>query len=150
MIRETAERILAEAPDPVVRYRLLRDVLKRPPDDAELAAAHEALLESRWVKELAEAQWQDGSWGRMHTRDYGAKQKIPTTEIGVWRAVELGLDGSHPVLAHAERYLAGVLSGRDEACDPAEINDRWPTGIRLFTASTLAEFDASHAMLDDV
>jgi hypothetical protein len=51
-IRETAERILASDAEPTVRVRLLRDVLRRPDDDAELAQARKGLDRSPWVQLL--------------------------------------------------------------------------------------------------
>lgn len=64
-----------------------------------------------------------------------SKQKIPTTEYGVERAVKLGLDANYPVLVKAFRYLASVTGGyRDRP--GKDVN--WPAGIRLIIASTMA------------
>ena len=64
LIHEIAERILAGDPDPAVRFRLLRDVLARPPDGPALVQARHDLSTSRWVQELEREQREDGSWGR--------------------------------------------------------------------------------------
>jgi hypothetical protein len=55
-IVESAGIILAENPDPVVKYLLLRDVLKRPVDDAELIEARGDLSKNRWVQLLEKEQ----------------------------------------------------------------------------------------------
>jgi hypothetical protein len=82
LIEEAAKKILTGNPDTVVRFRLLRDVLRRPPDSAEVTRAKTNLSKSRWVQELQKEQWDDGSWGRFHTEDTSVKQKIATTEVG--------------------------------------------------------------------
>jgi len=149
-IAQTAERILNADPDPVVRFRLLRDVLNHPPDTKQLQEAGERLETSRWVRQLGDEQWSDGSWGRLHSRDSGARQKIPNTEAGVERALALGLDADHPVLRRASRYIVCVLDGTIKLRDRAEKNDRWPTGWRLFAASTLAQIQPHHPVLDSI
>ncbi len=138
LIEKTAERLLARDPDPVVRHRLLRDVLRALPGTPALAAARAALDDSRWVRELAREQRPDGSWGRFHSRDSTSAQRIGTTETGVERALALGLDAAHPVLEKAARYLMGILDGSIAFPDPPERNTRWPIGTRLFAAATLA------------
>jgi len=56
VIREIADGLLAQNPDPAVRTRLLRGVLERPGDDRDLAQARQALAKSRWVPELEAEQ----------------------------------------------------------------------------------------------
>jgi hypothetical protein len=148
-IQEVASRILEQHPGPVVRYRLLRDVLHRPPDDPEVAQARKHLDESRCVQELAAEQWPDGSWGRFHSMDTQRRQRIPTTEAGVERAQALGLDRSHPILERACRYIVEVMTGERPFPDYPERNDRWPTGQRLFLAATLSRIQPDHPLLDE-
>ena len=150
MIQAIAENILAADPDPAVAVRLLRDVLRRPPDDADLRAAQARLESSRWVTLLAAEQHPDGGWGRFHTRDTRLDQQTGTTEQGVWRALALGLDPAHPVLARAADYCAGLLRGDLPFPDPAERNNRWTTGWRLFTASVLAQIRPNDPALEPV
>jgi hypothetical protein len=45
IIEETALRILAQTPGPVVRYRLLRDVLTLPTNDPELQKARRPAIQ---------------------------------------------------------------------------------------------------------
>jgi hypothetical protein len=71
IIREQAEQILAEDPDGIVRFRLLRDVLHRSSDDKELVGARKALDQSPWVRKLKREQRSDGSWGLLHGRFVG-------------------------------------------------------------------------------
>jgi hypothetical protein len=149
MIAQLAERILAEDPDPIVRFRLLRDVLRTPADSPDLALAQKALERSRWVQELAAEQRADGGWGRFHTTDTRSKQRISTTEAGVERALALGLDATHPLLRKTSDYLGAILAGSIRFPDGAERNERWATGWRLFTAATLARIEPNASILDD-
>jgi hypothetical protein len=145
-----AQHLLGLHADPVVRFRLLRDVLARPHWDAELRLAYEGLQRSRWVQQLAQEQWSDGSWGPLHTQDYAAMQKTPTTESGVERAMALGLGQDDPIVRHATSYLLGLLRGRMPCRDRPEKNDRWETGVQLFAAATLAQIQPDLAALDAV
>jgi hypothetical protein len=147
-IKKVAWSVLEQNPGPIVRYRLLRDVLCRPADDPERVQAQKRLKESRCVRELAGEQWPDGGWGRFHSRDTRHKQRIPTTEAGVERALALGLDRSHPILHKASRYIVDIMNGERPFPDPHEQNDRWPAGMRLFLASTLSLIQPDHPLLD--
>ena len=149
-IDEIAEGILARDPGTDGRIHLLRDALQRPPHSPEVVQAREDLATSRRVQELQREQWNDGSWGRLHSQDSSAGQKIGATEVGVERALALGLDAAHSVLYKASRYLTGILEGRILCRDRAEKNDRWDTGVRLFSAATLAWIQPDLPVLDAV
>ena len=91
-LKAIAERLLDMQPDPVPRFRLLRDVLRYGSSDAAYEEAERDLLQSKWVSLLADSQWDDGTWGRFHTQDSSKKQSFPTTESAIAIALELGLD----------------------------------------------------------
>jgi len=137
VIEEMAYRILQEDPDPVVRFRLLRDVLKVPPDTNTLINARNEMLQSRWIQELESEQREDGSWGRFHSA-MKTKARIVTTEAAVERGLALGLEASHPIFHATINYLSLLLEGVIDFPDPPERNNRWTTGKQLFTAATLA------------
>jgi hypothetical protein len=148
IIEDTAARILGHDPDPVVRYRLLRDVLRLPPGSPELQKARDDLKQSQCIRELADEQWADGGWGAFHSRSTRLKQKIASTEVGVERALALGLDASHPVLHNASTYILNIMQGAIDFPDYPEKNDRWKTGERLFLASTLSLIYPEHPLLN--
>ena len=147
-IRFAAERVLSEEPEAPVKVRLLRDVLQAPSSNADLRAAVSVLDEHPRVRVLAREQHTDGSWGRFHTADCSAKQKIGTTAMAVHRAVELGLPRDHPVLSRVRPYLEGILDGRIPFPDRAEKHENWPTGVALFTGAVLSRFAADAPALD--
>ncbi|MBN1392480.1 MAG: hypothetical protein JW947_06735 [Sedimentisphaerales bacterium] len=148
IIEKTANRILHSNPGPVVRYRLLRDVLRNSADDCELIRARKDLSRSRHFQELKHEQLSDGSWGRFHSGNHGTKRRIPTTEIGVNRAIAIGLKHDHFILRKTVRYIIQILKGRLDFPDPPEKNDRWATGIRLLAASTLSSIQPNLSVLD--
>lgn len=147
-IKEIGNKILMMNPDQVVRFLLLRDVIKVSVEERRFNDAKKALNDSFPVKELEKEQWSDGSWGAFHSRNTKRKQKIPTTEIGVERALNLGLDLSHPILQRAESYIVGILEGRIPFPDSYEKNDRWNLGMNLFLCSTLSLLNHDHPLLD--
>lgn len=96
-------------------------------------------------------QLDDGSWGRFHSRDSRSDKKIYTTEYGIQRALALGLDSDHPILAKTTAYLVRLLKGNiADFPDWPEKNDRWPAGVRLFTSAALSLLVPDDPILDDV
>jgi hypothetical protein len=147
-VERIAHRILEEDPDPVVRFRLLRDVLRLKPDSDTLVRAHKETLKSRWVRELANEQKEDGSWGRFHSA-VKCKGKIVTTEAAVERRLALGLEASDPIFQATTKYLTHLLVGKVAFPDPPERNNRWATGTQLFAAATLARICPTLPVLDE-
>jgi len=147
-LRALAIGILRQEPDPPVRVRLLRDVLCAPSGDDRLIAACDGLSAWAEIAALESEQRDDGSWGRIHSRDTKVRQRYPTTEYAVERATALGLSSDHAMLTRAAEYLAGVITGQRQPLDPPEKNDRWGAGVQLFAAATLARINSSHPALD--
>lgn len=146
-IQGTARRILQEDPDPVVRFRILRDVLNVPADTDALRNARREMLRSRWILELENEQREDGSWGRFHSA-MKTKGRIGTTEAAVERGLAVGLEASDPILRATTNYLSRVLNGLIDFPDPPERNNRWGTGKQLFAAATLARIHPTLPILD--
>jgi hypothetical protein len=139
-------------PDPVPRYRLVRDVLLLSEEDERLKAARADIDTSQHVKKLAESQWDDGTWGRFHTEDTKTKRPFPTTEIAVARALSLGLDGEHPILEALHPTLVAYVEGRSIWRDTPEKHDNpdaWPIWVRHFSAGLLAAIDPADPVLVD-
>lgn len=147
LIEDLACRVLRDDCDPVVRFRLLRDVLKMPCDSNEFVDARREMLKSRWVVELESEQREGGGWGRFHST-MKSKGKIVTTEAAVERGLALGLEASDPVFCDAIGYLSRLLEGAVDFPDPPERNNRWSTGTQLFVASTLARICPTLPILD--
>ena len=101
--------------DPFPRYIFKKEILRETPDAADIKAIHA----SKWYKQLADEQWDDGSWGRFHSMDarIAVNQKFVYTEAALRRAHELGLTKEDPIVMKCitlmERYICGEDEWRD-------------------------------------
>jgi hypothetical protein len=148
-VQATAELLLEQNPDPVPRFLLQRDVLRLPADDPRLVESKSAVMRGAGVRQLAETQESNGSWGRFHSQDTKRQQRFPTTEVAVRRALALGLDKNSDILKRAAAYMERHLQGLETWTDPPEKHEGWPVNIRFVTAGTLARIDRTHPMLDE-
>lgn len=146
-ITEIARRLLELQPDPIPRYRILKDLLKRPVNDQDLLHSQQSIRKSRWFKDLSDEQRQDGGWTRFHSADYSAKRRIQTTEAAVGRIVELGVDPNDRIVVQAVSYLERLLTNGLPWPETKETNDRWPVGQQMFVAGTLAKLRPDHELL---
>jgi hypothetical protein len=53
-------QLLEINPDPVPKFRIIRDVLKVPKEETLYTHAKQEMLKSKWVRELEEEQWENG------------------------------------------------------------------------------------------
>jgi len=143
-IESITRRLLDRQPNRVIRHRLLRDVLRLRPASADLQTARTQLLLHPWVEELVRDQHIDGSWGRFHSMDSSVKNRFPTSEFAVRRALALGLDKDAPPMTQAVTFMERVLSGDAVWSDRVEKSEGWPIGVQTITAATLAQIDPSH------
>ena len=143
-----ARRLLEASPEPVVACRLLREVLRVPPSDPELAQLKEAAAASKWVRQLVDSQLPDGSWGRFHSQDTTKKTAFRTTEEAIDRAFAIGLEPDDGVLTRASTYIQDVLTGNARITDRAEKSEAWPLLIRFILAGRLAQIDPKNDQLD--
>lgn len=142
MISINSARIVAQIlntdPDPVPKYRLLTDVLPLAEDDPELMSAREAVLASRWVREIVRYQHDDGSWGNFHSLSAPAG-KQPTTEQALRRLLALGLTVADAPVTAATGYMERVLAGEILTPDRVEKTHRWDVYMPLMLAAWLRD-----------
>ena len=142
-IETSGHKLLAQTDQPVPRWRIARDVLRLPANDPLAVKTRLAALESRWVTELRETQFPDGSWGRFHSRDSALKQRFPTTELAIRRALSLGLNVADHLLQKTLTYVRSVMDGTATWTDPPEKHEGWPVNTRFITAATLLLLDSA-------
>jgi len=146
-----AEEILQMDPDPVPRFRLLRDVLHLDPASAAYRQAETALQGSKWFVELQNAQQPDGTWGRFHTQDTTVKQPFVTTEAAIKEALDIGLDRRSPILQKVQQAIVGYVEGKTSWPDPPEKHDNplaWFVWVRHYSAAVLSQIDPHHPLLE--
>lgn len=131
--------------DPIPKYLLMRDGMKLDSKSKNLIRAKEAVLQSKWVKDIVKLQWEDGSWGEFHSLSQSAKSLI-TTEQALRRLLVLGLDKNDEViqkpLVYMEKYLCGELDLRDRK----EKKHDWNVVTKLFVATWILIFDPSNSL----
>lgn len=117
---------------PAVRYKILYTLLDTPYEDPALTALRPDFLASDVVREMAETQHRNGGWGRLMSKDYSVKAKIPTSSVGIERCLYLGLTPEdNDILSDAVEYLLSFLDGTSG--EPVfEKNERalpWQTAV---------------------
>ncbi len=97
---------------PAVRYKILFSLLDTPYDDASLAQLRSEFLKSDIVEEMYRTQKSDGGWGKLRSKDYSVKAKIPTSATGINRCIYIGLTMyDRDILFMAREYLLSLLDG---------------------------------------
>lgn len=106
--------------DPVPKFILQKEIYKEPETSPSYINAYNQMKQSKWYHDLADEQWDDGSWGRFHTQDSKVlkKQRFVTTETALRRARELSLSKDDPIIAKCiklmERYVRGEETWTDK------------------------------------
>jgi hypothetical protein len=110
-IGQIIDYLSEHATDPVPKFIMQKEIYKVPIESQGYQNAYNQITQSKWYRELADEQWEDGSWGRFHSQDSKAanKQKFVTTEAALRRARELSLFKDDPIIARCinkmERYV---------------------------------------------
>ena len=146
-ITDLGGQLLNMNPDPAPRFRIMRDVLKLPQDDALFVQAKQDMLKSKWVMELAEEQWENGSWGRFHTQNTKVKHKIITTEWAISRGLELGLDKNDEIFKKTIAHMENMLNGVELPLDNEEHHYGFRIAFAYLIAGNLSKIDPVHPLL---
>jgi hypothetical protein len=147
---DSAQQLLSRDINPVVRYKLLKDVVGVSADKPEMKILKEEVLKSPLVLELEEEQQYDGGWGRLHSIDYSVKKKFPTTFMAVERALYIGLDRSDNILFNAFEHIREVFQGKAQVSDRGEVNERWPALNQFRIATVLESIEPYSELADQV
>jgi hypothetical protein len=146
----TGKLLLDRQTNPVIRHKILKDILKTEKNDQELKVLKAAVIDSPLVKELEDEQLYDGSWGRFHWKDYSVRNKFPTTCIAIDRALYLGLEKQDMILDNALAHVEEVIQGKVRLPDPYEVNERWPALHKNRIAYCLEKLDPYNQYVDSV
>ncbi len=104
--------LLAFCQYPAVEYKARLAFLDTPYDDPALSALRQAFLKSDIVEEMYQEQDEHGGWGRLQSKDYSVKAKIPTSMVGIKRCLYIGLTiEDRDILFMAGEYLQSFLDG---------------------------------------
>lgn len=97
---------------PAVRYKILFSLLDTPYEDERLTQLRKEFLKSDIVEEMYQLQDENGGWGKLRSKDYSVKAKIPTSRTGIERCLYIGLTiEDRDILFMANEYLLSLLDG---------------------------------------
>lgn len=142
-IQNSIEYAAQIAVDPFQKHILQKEVLKIPVE-TEVA---ESIHRSKWYRQLADEQWEDGSWGRFHSMDshVPGKQKFVTTEAALRRMHELALTKDDPMVLKSVQLMERYVRGEETWSDNVEKhhdNGKSHLHSRFFlSAADLSQFD---------
>ncbi len=109
---DTAMRLYEYCEYPAVRYKILYHMLDVPYGDARLSRLRPDFLKSDIVEELYREQDAYGGWGNLHSKDYSAKDRFPTSLVAINRCLYIGLTyEDRDILFNAYEYLQDFLRG---------------------------------------
>ncbi len=131
--------------DPVPRYILNKEIMHNSSSVSEI----NKLKETKWYKQLAAEQWENGSWGRFHTQDTKSqlKLKFSTTESALRRARELSLEKNDDIIDKAIQLMERYIQGQEEWLDVNEHHYGFQVAFRTIVAANLSLFDPRHPLV---
>ncbi|WP_432663973.1 hypothetical protein R9X47_25780 [Wukongibacter baidiensis] len=135
--------------DPIPKYRLMRDVIKLSKDNPELIGIKKEVLETKWVKDIVNLQWEDGSWGQFHSMSQFLQSAI-TTEQALRRLLILGLDKDDKPIQRAFSYMKKYLLRELDLRDYKEKKHDWDLLTRLFVATWMLIIDPSDELASGI
>jgi hypothetical protein len=97
--------LLLADPSPLLRLRVLRDLLHRQDNDPEVQELTILGSVDPLVTRLLEGQRPDGSWQRGLVDDTSASTPVLATALVLMRLGYLGLDKNHPAIRRGAEYL---------------------------------------------
>lgn len=147
--RRHAAALLEFCEYPAVRYKVLFSFLDMPYQDKALSALRGEFLRSDIVEELYEAQDIHGGWGKLRSKDYSVKAKIPTSSVGIERCLYIGLTiEDRDILFMAGEYLQNLLlgTGSEGVFEKNERANPWQNAI---VCDLLEAITPNHPLCDE-
>ena len=131
--------------DPVPKYILNKEIIRNSLNESE----NNKLRETKWYKQLADEQWDNGSWGRFHTQDTKSqlKQKFSTTEAALRRARELSLGENDVMINKSIQLMVRYIQGQEEWLDTNENHYGFQVAFRTLVAANLSLFNPKHPLV---
>ena len=121
-IQQIIDYIEEHISDPVPKYILIKEIYKKAPSSNEYLNAYNDMKQSKWYRELADDQWENGSWGKFHGGDTEAqkRQKFGCTETALRRARELSLTKDDPIVDKCIKIMEKYITREEPYPDYVE------------------------------
>lgn len=118
--------LLLADPSPTLRMLVLRELLKRPDDDAEVCELAELRETDPLAADLLALQEPDGSWSRIDLTSSGGKMRA--TALALARLGYLGFEAGHPAIRQGAEFIFSLQ----------QADGSWPLSV-VGTGSTEVE-----------
>ena len=120
--------------DPVQKYIFIKEIQKAEPSTPEYISAYNDMTQTKWYRELADEQNEDGSWGEYKKSGRRAEIKIKFiyTGVALRRARELSLSKDDPMIAKCITILEKYLTGEAEIPGRIEVHQDGGKGNRIW------------------
>lgn len=147
--KEHAAALLDFCQYPAVKYKVMFTLLDTPYQDEALTALRRDFLKSDIVEEMYQTQDIHGGWGKLRSKDYSVKARIPTSGVGIERCLYIGLTiEDRDILFMASEYLQGLLSGSGNE-GVFEKNERANPWQKAIACNLLEAITPNHPLCDE-
>lgn len=115
-IQQIIDYLSEHITDSVPHYIFIKEILKKPRSCTECLNAYEKLIQTKWYRELADEQNEDGSWGVWRGDGYrdrakSTKLQYHHDDMAFRRMKEMSLAKDDPVVAKSLRLLEKYITG---------------------------------------
>lgn len=147
--RQHAEALLDFCEYPAVQYKVRFSLFDTPYEDEKLSALRREFLKSDIVEEMYQTQDINGGWGKLRSKDYSVKARIPTSGVGIERCLYIGLTiEDRDILFMASEYLQELLLGRGSE-GVFEKNERAVPWQKAIVCNYLEAITPNHPLCDE-
>jgi hypothetical protein len=142
-MKQIVKYISEYATDPFQRSILYKEICGKPTSDFEVNT-------SKWYRQLADEQMQNGSWGRFHTQDTKdrTKRRFVTTEQALRRIKDLSLEKDNVLVSRSIALMERYLRGDEAWTDTMEKHYGFSTAFKTIIAANLSLFDSHNCLID--
>lgn len=139
-----AQKLLKEPLESVPRFLIMRDLLQMPPDDTDLTAVRQQAMQSALIADLSGRQLPDGSFGRFALQTGLDNPNGGANEAALIRALSLGLDEHHPMMASLRQYLESELEKSVQRCQHPHDGEEMLLARMLVLSGCLRQLNSRH------
>ncbi len=132
--------------DDISKYIFHKDILGKNITQKSLK---EKVLSSKWVKNITDQQFEDGSWDGFHTLSSDSITSL-TTENAIRRLLFLGLDINDEPIKKVLTYMEQFLVKKVDLRDRKEGLSDWTELTELFVAAWVLEIDNSSRVAGEI
>jgi hypothetical protein len=120
--QQITDYLSERASDLVPNFIMQKEIFKKPIKNSDYINAYNRMKQSKWYRELADDQLDNGSWGAFHGGSTKARKghRFGGTEPALRRARELSLTKDDPIIAKCIKIMERYVSREEPYPDPVE------------------------------